>query len=123
MGHSALTVSDLSESLKFYKDVLGCTSIWETDDDWAQLGLGPDDLSLVQRKEGKSLHPPHIGFQVASYEDLVKMHAQLQAQGVKVEDIHPHRDGTASFYFRDPSNNILEALWDDRDLGEARKKI
>lgn len=123
MGHSALVVTDLKQSIAFYRDVLGCKSIWEADSDWAQLGLGPDDISLVQKKEGKSLHPPHVGFQVATYEDLVKMHAQLKDQGVSVEGVKGHRDGTASFYFRDPSNNILEALWDDRDLGEARKKL
>jgi catechol 2,3-dioxygenase-like lactoylglutathione lyase family enzyme len=123
MGHCALVVRDLSESLRFYKDVLGCTSIWESDSDWAQLGLGPDDISLIEKKDGRALHPPHVGFQVSTYEDLLKMHAQLKEQGVFVEEIRSHRDGTASFYFRDPSNNILEALWDDRNLEPARKKL
>lgn len=123
MGHTALVVNDLKESMHFYRDLLGCKSIWEQDSDWAQLGLGPDDISLVQKTPGNPIHPPHIGFQVKSKDELHAMHEQLKKNGVYVDDIKAHRDGTESFYFRDPSNNILEALWDDRDLGEARQKI
>lgn len=123
MGHTALVVNSLKESMAFYRDVLGCKSIWEEDSDWAQLGLGPDDISLVQKATGSPIHPPHVGFQVKTREELYEMHKHLKANGVSVEEIKPHRDGTESFYFRDPSNNILEALWDDRDLGEARQKL
>lgn len=111
MGHTALVVNDLKESLSFYKELLGCKGLWESDSDWAQLGLGPDDLSLVQKAPGKTLHPPHVGFRVETENDLQQMHKQLKDAGVEVEDICPHRDKSVSFYFKDPSGNILEALW------------
>jgi catechol-2,3-dioxygenase len=118
MGHSALVVKDLRESLRFYKDVLGCEAIWEGDDDWAQLGLGGDDLSLIQ--EGASEHKAHLGFQVNERQDLEQMHVALREEGVKIDPIKDHRDGTASFYFWDPSGNLLEALWDPRNTKRAK---
>ena len=117
MGHTALIVKDLKESLRFYKEVLGCRSIWEGDDDWAQVALGDDDLSLIQ--EGASEHPAHLGFQVAERASLDLLHARFLKEGVKADPIKNHRDGTASFYFLDPSGNQLEALWDARDKKKA----
>ena len=40
------------------------------------------------------------------------MHDQLKADGVAVGGVHDHRDGTASFYLRDPEGNWLEMLYD-----------
>jgi len=114
MGHSALRVTRLDESLRFYKEILGLEPVWEGDEDWAQLKLGPDDLSLIQ--EGASEHPPHLGFQVRERAELDVLHARLFKEGVKVAPIKGHRDGTASFYFWDPSGNTLEALWDPRTV-------
>jgi catechol-2,3-dioxygenase len=110
MGHAALEVADLERSMKFYRDVLGLKPSWEGDPDWAQLKLGGDDLSLV-KKEG-SKHPPHLGFRVGSREALKLAHEHLATQGVRVERLHGHRDGSMSFYFSDPDGNLLEALWD-----------
>jgi catechol 2,3-dioxygenase-like lactoylglutathione lyase family enzyme len=112
MGHAALEVSDLNRAMRFYRDVLGLKPTWDGDPDWAQLALGGDDLSLV-RKEG-SKHPPHLGFRVQSREHLESAHQQLAAQGVLVEKVHGHRDGSMSFYFRDPDGNLLEAVWDPK---------
>jgi catechol 2,3-dioxygenase-like lactoylglutathione lyase family enzyme len=109
MGHVAIEVSDLSRALTFYRDVLGLKPQWVGDEDWANLSLGGDDLSLV-RSQG-SVHPPHLGFYVDQEIDLQHMHSYLTVQGVKVEPIHPHRDGSKSFYFVDPDQNLLEILW------------
>jgi catechol 2,3-dioxygenase-like lactoylglutathione lyase family enzyme len=112
MGHAALFVDDIKTASKFYKDVLELKPVWEGDEDWSNFELGGDDLSLV-RKKG-AVHPPHIGFYVASLEGLKTMHARVKATGVKTETIDLHRDGTSSFYFRDPDNNLLEMIFDPR---------
>jgi len=118
MGHTALRVKNLAQSLDFYRDLIGCREVWVGDDDWAQVSLGPDDLSLIQ--EGASEHPAHLGFQVKERTDLEILRAKLVKEGVKVGPLKDHRDGTASFYFWDPSDNTLEALWDSRSSLEGR---
>jgi catechol-2,3-dioxygenase len=50
-----------------------------------------------------SQHPPHIGFEVSSYEDL----------GENVE-IKTHRDGSHYLYLEDPDGNVLEKIYWDR---------
>jgi catechol-2,3-dioxygenase len=112
MGHSALNVKDLERALDFYTKVLGLEKFWVGDEDWANLRVGNDDLSLVL--EGHSRHPPHVGFRVESADALRGMHAKLVAAGANPEAIEGHRDGSQSFYFTDPEGNVLEALWDPR---------
>jgi len=113
MGHAAIHVSDLKKSIEFYQNVLGFKDFWTGDEDWANLKLGPDDLSLV-RKAGFR-HPPHLGLRVKSESELEAAHLRLKEAGVKIQKIHAHRDGTKSFYFCDPDNNFLEALWDPNE--------
>jgi catechol 2,3-dioxygenase-like lactoylglutathione lyase family enzyme len=113
MGHVAIHVKDVDRAVAFYKDVLGLNGNWIGDQDWANVNVGHDDLSLV-RKEGHR-HPPHLGFRVASREDLEQAHRELSEGGYEPDDIHTHRDKTVSFYFTDPDGNILEALWDPRE--------
>lgn len=110
MGHAAIQVRNLEKSLTFYREVLGFQGQWTGDADWANLRLGPDDLSLV-RQDG-AVHPPHLGLRVDTEAELVAEHARLKEAGVKVGMIKKHRDGSHSFYFADPDGNILEGLWD-----------
>jgi catechol 2,3-dioxygenase-like lactoylglutathione lyase family enzyme len=112
MGHAALLVDDIKVASKFYREVLELNSVWEGDEDWSNFELGGDDLSLVKKQD--AVHPPHIGFYVASLEGLKAMHARVKATGVKTDTIDLHRDGTSSFYFRDLDNNLLEMIFDPR---------
>ena len=43
---------------------------------------------------------------------MVAVHDQLKRDGVAVGGVHDHRDGTASFYLRDPEGNWLEMLYE-----------
>ena len=55
---------------------------------------------------------PHFAFHFKTREEVVTIHAQLKAAGVAVGGVHDHRDGTASFYLRDPEGNWLEMLYE-----------
>jgi len=109
MGHVGIQVANVQRALEFYRDCLGFRVQWDGSEDWANVSLGGDDLGLIRKAEAK--HPPHLGLRVQSKEDLQKAHAQLQSKGIPVEPLKGHRDGSISFYFRDPDDNILEALW------------
>ena len=43
--------------------------------------------------------------------EIEQLHSQLRATGIQVGSLHDHRDGTASFYLRDPDGNWLEMLY------------
>jgi catechol 2,3-dioxygenase-like lactoylglutathione lyase family enzyme len=116
MGHVAIQVEDMARAATFYKDVLGLKVEWSGDDDWANLSVGGDDLSLV--KKAGAVHPEHIGFRVDTEAELVEWNQKIAAAGVRVEPIKKHRDGSVSFYFWDHDGHALEALWDPRSLGQ-----
>ncbi len=109
MGHVGIQVEDVERSLGFYRDTLGFRVEWDGDADWANVSLGGDDLGLIRKSSNK--HPPHVGLRVDTVEDLLAAHEALAAKGVSVDPVRGHRDGSRSFYFRDPDGNILEALW------------
>jgi hypothetical protein len=44
--------------------------------------------------------------------DIETAYADLQAKGVRVTEMHEHRDGTASFYGRDLDGNWFEYLYE-----------
>jgi catechol 2,3-dioxygenase len=109
MGHVGIQVKDVPRAVAFYRDQLGFDVEWDGDADWANVSLGGDDLGLILKETGK--HPPHIGLRVDSRKDLEAAHLALKSQGIAVEAIRGHRDGSMSFYFQDPDGHHLEALW------------
>jgi catechol 2,3-dioxygenase-like lactoylglutathione lyase family enzyme len=109
MGHVGIQVDDIARAVAFYRDQLGFDVEWNGDEDWANVSLGGDDLGLILKSRNK--HPPHLGLRVETQEELRLAHAGLKARGVDVEPIRGHRDGSQSFYFRDPDGHVLEGLW------------
>jgi catechol 2,3-dioxygenase-like lactoylglutathione lyase family enzyme len=55
---------------------------------------------------------PHFGFVFDQRSDIETAYAELQAKGVRVTEMHEHRDGTASFYGRDLDGNWFEYLYE-----------
>jgi catechol 2,3-dioxygenase-like lactoylglutathione lyase family enzyme len=88
---------------------LGCRMVWDAPD-WCYLMAGDDGLALLgpdYRAAG-----PHFAFHFSAREQVQAMHDRLRAAGVAVGGLHDHRDGTASFYLRDPEGNWLEMLYE-----------
>ena len=123
MGHLSLRVSDLSASEKFYMEVLGMKPVWRSEGEIAFLECDNDDLALIQipldevqgfRKRSmasQSLH--HFGFRVATKDEVDRFALGLGGRGIVIDDgPRDHRDGSRSFYFRDPDDNYIQVLWD-----------
>ncbi len=108
LGHVAIRVSDLEQAAKFYQN-LGMELVWK-DADWAYLKAGEDGLALLSPAYKHA--GPHFGFVFRDRAEMEAAHAQLKAQGLDVREIHAHRDGTASFYGRDPDGNWFEYLYE-----------
>lgn len=108
IGHVAICVQDVEKAAQFYQN-LGMELVWK-DPDWAYLKAGDDGLALLS--PGYEQAGAHFGFVFGDRAEVDQAYASLKAEGVHVTDIHEHRDGTASFYGRDPDGNWFEYLYE-----------
>ena len=117
--HLRLTVSDVERSLAFYTDVLGFE---------LRVRFGPNSVFLHDGTMGLGLNTPwhdlpeaerrfdearvgldHIGFRVASPEDVQRAAEHLDACGVARSEVKPGRVPDSTLVvFRDPDNIQLE---------------
>ncbi len=116
IGHVAICVEDIAAAAEFYQG-LGMQLVWQ-DADWAYLKAGKDGLALLSPSYEQA--GPHFGFVFSDRATVDTAYDQLKAQGVKVTDIHEHRDGTASFYGRDPFGNWFEYLYEPDETAPVK---
>jgi catechol 2,3-dioxygenase-like lactoylglutathione lyase family enzyme len=97
--------------------------VWRSEGEIAFLECGNDDLALIQipkeevqafrqrAQSSQSLH--HFGFRIRSKDRVDQLAKEMKARGVVIDDgPRDHRDGSRSFYFRDPDGNHVQILWD-----------
>ena len=89
--HIAIEVKNIQDSINWYTNNTKCNISYQ-DDTWAMLTYDNISLALVL----PNMHPPHIAFEKDNAEDY--------------GTLKKHRDGTASVYINDPSNNSVEIL-------------
>ena len=118
LGHVAVCVEDVAIAVEFYQS-LGMKLVWQ-DSDWAYLKAGNDGLALMSPDYDQA--GPHFGFVFDDRTEIDTAYKTLKANGVKVGKIHDHRDGTASFYGRDPFGNWFEYLYEPDDLFDNKAK-
>ena len=115
MRHLALKVSDVERAKDFYVRVFGMKVVWQPDADNAYLSSGCDNLAL-HRGEGNgggADRLDHLGFIVPTIADVEAGYGWARSIGVEI--VHPlkhHRDGSVSFYIRDPDGNVIQALYE-----------
>ncbi len=117
LGHVAVCVEDVAKAAEFYTN-LGMKLVWQ-DSDWAYLKAGNDGLALMSPEYDQA--GPHFGFVFSDRAEIDTAYEKLKADGVKVGKIHDHRDGTASFYGRDPFGNWFEYLYEPDDLFDKKE--
>lgn len=115
LGHVAIRVQDIAQSVQFYQN-LGLELAWQ-DTDWAYLRAGVDGLALLG-PDYKSAGA-HFGFVFDNRQDLAAHHNRLKDLGVFAGAIHDHRDGTASFYSKDLDGNLFEFLYEPAPAQEG----
>ena len=110
LGHVAVRVQDISRAIKFYTG-LGMRMVWKSDD-WCYLETGKGNDGLALLGPNYKAAGPHFAFHFKNRAEVDQVHTRLKSDGFYVGDIHDHRDGTASFYLRDPEGNWLEMLYE-----------
>lgn len=124
LWHVALKVKDLARSRVFYQNLLGMEVVWEPDAENLYLSLGKDNLALHQIPAGTSLIQQgahsltsssldHFGFIVANKEGVDIAVTTIMEAGVEIiKPVRLHRDGSYSFYVKDPDGNLIQILYD-----------
>ncbi|HSR56601.1 MAG TPA: VOC family protein [Candidatus Binataceae bacterium] len=115
LRHLALKVSDVERSKEFYARVFGMKLVWQPDPDNAYLSSGCDNLAIHRGAHGaaEAQALDHLGFIVPSIADVEAGWEWAQAH--KLEVVHPlrhHRDGSVSFYIRDPDGIVIQVLYE-----------
>lgn len=115
LRHLALRVGDVTRAAEFYARVFGLRVVWQPDPDNAYLSGGCDNLALHR---GTSGGPgagalDHLGFIVPSIAELEAGWRWAQAERLDiVQPLRHHRDGSVSFYIRDPDGNVIQLLFE-----------
>lgn len=108
LGHVAICVKNIDRAAEFYQN-LGMNLVWK-DADWAYLKAGEDGLALLSPNYDQA--GPHFGFIFDDRAEMEAAYDRLQQAEIHLTQIHEHRDGTASFYGRDPDSNWFEYLYE-----------
>ena len=109
LGHVAIRVDDVDRAKCFYLG-LGMKLVWD-DPDWCYLEAGESRDGLALLGPTYKAAGPHFAFHFTDRDQIKAIHKSLKKQGIKVGYLHDHRDGTSSFYLRDPEGNWLEMLY------------
>src|SRR5262245_57138334 len=110
--HASLNVSDLHQSIAFYRELLGVEPA-KVRADYAKFELAEPALvlSLVPGRPGTGGHLNHAGLRVRSAEELVEIQRRLEAAGMPTE----REDGVECCYARQTKFWISDpdgALWE-----------
>ena len=103
LGHVAVRVKDMDRAVAYYMS-LGFNCEWESDD-WSYFEEG---IALLGPKYNRA--DPHFAMHVDSIEELEERRNKLVHLSFECTKPYTHRDGTVSFYTRDPEGNQLEFL-------------
>ncbi|HTR61096.1 MAG TPA: VOC family protein [Candidatus Binataceae bacterium] len=115
MRHLALTVSDVDRAKAFYERVFGMKVVWQPDPENAYLSSGCDNLALHHGNGGDpaAQHLDHLGFIVPTISDVEAAWEWAQAEHLDIaKALKHHRDGSVSFYVRDPDGNVVQVLYE-----------
>ena len=107
-----LNAEDLTETVRFYRDLLGAEeSMSQTVGGAAvvRLRLGEASIGLFDASAGPRPGVPHHTFDVQGPDDPDELTREIEAKGFKVNGLRRHANGRSySVYLDDPSGNHIE---------------
>ena len=113
LRHVALNVRDPQRSKEFYLRIMKMQLEWEPDPDNVYLSSGPDNLALHRSSATGPGALDHLGFIVATKDDVDRLAERFAGLGVEIAAaVKDHRDGSRSFYCRDPDGIRIQVLFE-----------
>ncbi len=97
--HAAQQVPDIAEAVGWYQRTIPGCEVLHQDATWALVDAGGVRLAFVVADQ----HPNHLGWRVSS-DELERLAVDYDTE------IHPHRDGTRSFYLTGPGEIAIEII-------------
>jgi catechol 2,3-dioxygenase-like lactoylglutathione lyase family enzyme len=112
---SALYVSDVSRSARFYEEIFGFPLIADFGERGCAVHAGPQQVLLLFKKgASRDMTTPHDGdgelhlaFAISS-SDVIAWESWLAAKAIAVEEKRQWDLGGWSLYFRDPDRHLVE---------------
>ena len=112
---SALYVSDIARSIRFYQETFGFSVISDFGARGCAMQAGPQQVLLLFKKgASREITSPHDGdgelhlaFAISASE-LANWESWLAQKGIAVEEKRAWELGGCSLYFRDPDRHLLE---------------
>jgi catechol 2,3-dioxygenase-like lactoylglutathione lyase family enzyme len=113
LRHVALRVRDPQASKLFYMKHFDMRVVWEPDPDNVYLSSGTDNLALHRDSAPAPGALDHLGFIVASRDDVDGLAETFRSRGVVLAaEPRDHRDGSRSFYCLDPDGVRIQVLFE-----------
>jgi len=111
-----INAEDLDAAIRFYRDVLNAqetTRHQVAGADVVRLKVGRTGLGVFDASNGPRPGVPHHTFEFEGPRDPSAMVQELEAKGIKVENIRMHGSGPGySVYVNDPCGNRIELSTD-----------
>jgi len=113
LTHVALAVRDPQRSMRFYREVLGTVSVYESHDFVQVQTPGSRDVIVFERKPrgaGKAGGVMHFGFRLQRPEDIQHAEDVVRKAGGTIRDRGEFVPGEPYVFFEDPDGYEVE-IW------------
>ena len=113
LTHVALAVRDPQRSMRFYREVLGTVSVYESHDFVQVQTPGSRDVIVFERKPrgaGKAGGVMHFGFRLQRPEDIQQAEDVVRKAGGTIKDRGEFVPGEPYVFFEDPDGYEVE-IW------------